>query len=496
MKPLSLARHGAEPDSVAIRGSTASPILIDAVVSLLMAAVSLALYVWLGQSALNADAVSLLLRFLDNNDNVGYLKALRLLRHVSQPFGLTLYETALLFSQVGASAGIALLYVAGRITELSRPAACLAALGVALCPSVVFFATQVEMPAPFLPFAGAGWVAVALMARRPTYARAVAVAVTAGVAVTAHASGAFLALPLVLFFLAQTWRRPVEAVPARSRLIIMAAVTLALDLLIACAIAIAARSFGFSADPGAALGFVVAAGVTSIQTPLRLIAVVWHEWLVPFFPVSLLWLCAIRAYRPHVCALGVSLAGYCVASFLVLIRAVEHGAYLQPLAWPACWLTVRTLPRRWAVVTVALLALLSTATLARDDHARDLRIYANGVKTLSGGAAASLLVGDIEEVAACLVHLPDTRFLCVLDPSFARKPPDVQLELVDSFIVRGLAVRANVYLTVGAEAWMSHPSVVAMRPGIAQLLGHLRNTYRWQFVSTPGFMGKRLLGRR
>src|SRR5690606_5544152 len=84
-----------------------------------------------------------------------------------------------------------------------------------------------------------------------------------------------------------------------------------------------------------------------------------REWLVPYAPLTLGALCAVRQRSawPLLAVLGVALCAYAVASGIVLGTVREWGAYFLPLSAPAALLAVRALPAPAAWV----LALVSCA---------------------------------------------------------------------------------------------------------------------------------------
>src|SRR5262249_61437587 len=74
----------------------------------------------------------------------------------------------------------------------------------------------------------------------------------------------------------------------------------------------------------------------------QLLPSLWHEWLLAYAPVSVLWPFAKR----HWPLVAVPWLVYQTGSFVVLQRIDEHGTYMVPLVLPAAFVALQVLRGR------------------------------------------------------------------------------------------------------------------------------------------------------
>jgi hypothetical protein len=215
-----------------------------------------------------------------------------------------------------------------------------------------------------------------------------------------------------------------------------------------------------------------------------------HEWVVAFLPISATWLCA--ALRPELRAMamvtGACVVAYSILSFALLPGLREHGAYLLPLAWPAAWLTARSLPP--AILGIVLLGGLGSAwaQVARADDPTRAASYAQGFHQARSGATASLLIGDGRDLEACAVALPEVERVSVA--ALAVVPCAALLPSVDLYLKNRLGDGRRVFVTQGAIELLSAAS--GHLPCATALLEHLRREYAMREVRCGGFRACRI----
>lgn len=370
---------------------------------------SLLVYALLRQRTLHGYDVFQLMRWLEQPAVVhprhpGYLPLVRLLHQVLAPLGASPLMTLQWASCLGGSAAVLL---AHRAALQLRPAS-VAARVAAICGSCMgwaFFATVAEMHAVFLPLAMAAFWAAAVYVRRGGLWPIVLVGVASGAGSVVHFTGHLLVFVLPLFALVQ--------LPApRRRHALRLGVAVAVHFAVWGALFVLLRHHGelvASPDP---VGYVAQrfdlAGIAA-----NLPRVVLREWLLPFLPGSVLLLALLgsRRWRLAAALLLTLVAGYLLCStWLLLDGAVEHGAYLLPLALPLALLLGRALQRRgqiallvatlgWSLGYVFVFGWHSDR-LPRDDA------FGRAVLQLQQQQPTRVLLGDFREYDSVLALQP------------------------------------------------------------------------------------------
>ncbi len=465
--------------------------LLDA---LCAAAASLALYLALGQRTVYGDGFTFLIATRDAPYYLPahplYLPLATALRRAVEPFGLTQYEAFRLLSQVGGACGVAGSSLALRLLGCSRGETALATAWVAWTPSLAFFATIVEIHAPFFAFAALAWLAAALLVRAPRPWAAALLGLTPALAALVHASGLLLPVPLLAAFAAHRWPSAGER-RERQRLAALAAIAIAAHGLGFVAFNLLARALGADTAPTAAAG--AAWSFARFSAEVRNFGVAaWREWLWPYLPLSVAWLAGFRGQPTRALAWATlaALVVFVGASAVVLGHWQEHGAYLLPLAPLAASIAVRALPWSLAVAGIAASCLLALIAVGSHDRPERPRDYAAGVRELAGDRDVLLLIGDYADIEACFVELPGVEFFFALDtPALVASGDPALRAQLDGYIQRKRAANAAVYLTRAAEERLRAPQTQAQFPGAAMLHQHLRQQYHWRPVAARGFQG-------
>src|SRR5690606_32718819 len=143
-----------------------------------------------------------------------------------------------------------------------------------------------------------------------------------------------------------------------------------------------------------ALDSVLGDGIGQPRGLEYLPSVLWHEWLLPFAPLSLAALAGLLrpGLRAETLALGLGLVPYLAFCVLLIVGEPECGAYLLPLALLAARITVLAWPlRAWPLfVFVALLG--SGAALRNDSPLAAQQHFAAAARAAAAGRPAVLLV--------------------------------------------------------------------------------------------------------
>lgn len=475
----------------------ASPVLDASLRSLLLDAVgvgaaALCLYLALGQQTLYGDAMTFLRMLRDGTTHyerhVFYLPALHLCHGVLSPLGATVYQTALFASQLGAALGVALLLLAARGYGLSRGAAWLVAMAFALCPGTVFFSTVVELHGPFTTPVGLAWLLGAVFLRRPGVVSAVALGISTVFATGMHSSGALLPVPVLGALLVQAWPASVAfPLPLSRRLPLL---LLAGGVHAALVLALTGGVAQFA--------FVSQMAPVSIGMEAHALDLVWWEWVWPFLPISVLFLCGLRSpsWRRLCAVVALSLPVYLVPSYLVLAMWREYGAYLIPLAFPAAVIVVGALPRAWTLVAIAVAATVATAHVVRYDRSERPREYAAGARALAEGRPLYVLGGDEVDIEASFVSLTDATVVVLSMPPFIDAVLAAQaLAALDAKLGLALTRGEAVLLSRGADVRLRDPRTTAAFPSAGAILPHLETHYRLEPVQARGFAGWRLRAR-
>jgi hypothetical protein len=438
-----------------------------AVESLIASLIALAIYTVFAQRTMYGDVTVLLMKAAAGDvlhpNHFAYLPIL-------VPFAdalsgsRTLHESAVLLSALGAAVGVGLVYAASRMLGLARMPAIAATAAVATAPSLMFFATLVELHGPFFAFFGVCAVAFAWYRRSPGVWRVVMLAVTTAAAYLAHATGHLL---VGLF---ATWAVAVASDhAARRRAIRDGAVLAVVHVALVFAATRALQSAGYpigGEHNASAFAMYFAA---SIERPLAFFVTLWNEWLLPFAPLCIAWLFAGRRGT----GFAIALLGYVAFTFFVLADHPEHGAYLLPLAWPAALLTVEGLGARRTFVAAALGLVIGAIGITLHDEPTRADAYVRGVDAVRGPQRAMLL---------CAFHLQDmeARFVGGLDASAdffeVSTLTDVPANAMDATVaaietqIRALTASGRkVFVTAEARAHLGAEYALRKRPEIARV---------------------------
>ena len=483
-------------ESAGARGAPRSTIALEAT---LLGLAALAVFVLLGQRMLNSDATAFLYLVregrLENANHPFYLPLLRATSAAAGWFGLTLFESARLASELSAALGVALVCAACRLLGLSRGDSLLVAAGSALCPSVLFFATQVEIQAPFLATVGIATLAMAWLAREPSFSRAALLGACTGLAACVHAAGLLLPWPLLVWWFTLAAAGQCRAV-GRGRALRLAVVTVLVHGALVLAVSGAGDAAGEPAGLAHVVAFVARWSRDTLANPGLVPLVTWREWVWPYLPFSVLWLASFGTRQRFVgAAFLVALAPFLAVTCLMLGSVVEHGAYLQCLVPFACWIAARTLPRGALVAAVALTALLGVQTVARAPGARRVDRYVAGVRAVSAGREPLLLVGDTVDLEACFVGLPSVPFVHVA--KFAVDPDrEAALATLDRMIAAKREAQEPVLLTGGAVRTLVEKEYREEVPALVEVARHLRTRYRLVATQVEDFQASELFLKR
>jgi len=414
-----------------------------------------------------------------------YVPLLRASHALVGSLGGSWYQAGVLLSQVGAALAVITWHrAAARLGATRAQAAAVAVLG-ATAPAVLFFASVVELHAPFLAFAGFSTLAAARLAKTGTPGSAVGLGVATGLAVGAHATAHLLPLWLLPLVLAEApgWSAARRAGLLGSALVVHAGVSLALPLLL--------RLCGVDWHPASSGGFLADAAARDLQlawVPNQ----VWRDWLLPFAPLSVSALLSIprRPGRGLVLLLGV--AASLAATFVLMAPTTENGAYLVPLAWPAAWLVVTGLrPLLWALTAAGGLA-LGWSWIERNDDPDFGRAFVRDLRAEAAGRPQVVICGQHREFDACLIFGPELAWRELINE--AGLPPDTVPFLVEHMRqwVAELSARGeSVLVTEGTLQYLQAPVGPEQRTG-PRLRAAIEQAFMLEPVRRPTLRAWRL----
>ncbi|MEM7199269.1 MAG: hypothetical protein AAF628_03325 [Planctomycetota bacterium] len=455
-------------------------------------------YLLLGQQTLYGDAPEFLWRLrageFSHRAHLAYLPVLQTLRWLCAPLQLTDFEVARLASQLGAALGVGFLSAAGRVLGASRWVAAGAGLLIASNPSVLFFATTVEVHGPYLAFVGVAWWIGAQLVRDVTPGRAVATGLATGTAYLAHATGVLLAAPI----LAVVWldRRRSVGTGRRAACI---AIALAVHAGYVFGVPRLLALLGAETTNEYAAKWVRDISKHFFADPSAALPVLWREWFWPFAPVSVAWLVGwwSERSRPWAGALLIALAPYMGLCVALLIPVWEFGAYQQPLALLAGLCVAQALRPRWVLVCVAIGLLAGVERIRFEDPAGRTGQYRVGLTELASGREPLLLAGGTFDVEALFVQLPEVDAIVLAAPEFGRadREPAV-LDELDRRIEAAWREGRPVFLSAWAFAFLHDARIHQRHPGIATTQRHLVARYQLEQRVVGGFAAVELLPRQ
>ena len=224
------------------------------------------------------------------------------------PFGVSLHAAGVVASAVGAAFGLAVMHAAARLSGHDRRTAAWFVAGAIVAPGLVFYATVVELHGPHFGACSLSFLAAASMARRPTVRGGLWLGLATGCGFAGHATGALLpavVFPSVVALAAEhghAWRRCVRPLVAAAA--VHGVIVLMLPKLLAAC--------GYPVGVSSTVDFFGHYAAQFVGRPWAVPLACWHEWLVPFFPWSVVALFAFAkpAARPFVWALLAGSAVY------------------------------------------------------------------------------------------------------------------------------------------------------------------------------------------
>ncbi len=475
---------------------------VDGIDALIVGSFVLIVYLCFGQITGHGDGPIILLWYeaglpaLPNH--MLYMTELRLVAWLGGFVGLSVYDSAIVLSAAGAAFGVAFVHLANRWLGLGRVPALLATGLVAATPALVFYATVLEVHAPFFALAGIWMYLSARWLSRPGYGAAVCVGLASALAYTAHTSGHLLPGVVVLMRLVQVYiatRRPAAWLAELGRI---AVIFCSHAIFVALAIRLGSWLLpGF--DPRYGVQFAADLARANLSRFDMLGSIIWTEWLVAFAPSSVLVLLALRQAdgRVRLAGLAVATTAYIGLAFFLLASLhqqgdYEYGAYLLPLAWPMAALVVVTVPRWLAIIAIVCGAGLSICRVEQHDEASAAHAYIDGVHAVAAGKPCMLIIGRRVEVVTLSALTPKQPRFQVTTLLTAADLPGF-LAGVDQAIQKLHAQGHGVFLSHGARQSL----MVTKRPQDEargdQILEFLEARYRLERVEQAGFRGERVL---
>lgn len=450
-----------------------------------------AAYLALGQRAIHGEDAYYLITYLaqgiEHSYHLLYLHLVALAVAPLEGAGVGLFEAVRACSALGAAGAVVWFWCAARRLGGGRAEALAVATMVAVAPGVVFFATIVEVHAVFLFFAGLASLAFAHAAARPRLVRVGLLGITTALAALVHASGHLLAPLFALWLWARgrTWRSHFG----------LAVAGLAAHGVVAALAASLLQPDRLAAPMGGQLEFLrgwIGDRVSVSHLPQTLV----QEWLLPLGPAA--WLCwaavGRRGLRRALLAFTVAWCGYLVAASVILQQIVERGAYLLPLAFPAAWLTARSLRRSWVWGAIAVTAALAVHEVRMHDRPMVADEFGAGIAALNERQPVFVVCRAWGERRALLRAAPRVPFVSAA--TLLQHVEDQGLDAAafsmyfDATVAGMQRAGRSVYLSDGARRLLRQTA--ALR---AFATAHLPARFELEPVVRAGFRGVRLVPR-
>jgi hypothetical protein len=465
----------------------------DLATAMLFGALAFGLYLALGQNVLYGDGTEFMVLLQNgaagHKNHLAYIPLLRLAAWLGEPFGLAPFQAARLCSQAGAALGVALLHLTSCRLGLARVAAAWLTALIAGAPSVVFFATVVEVHAPYFAGVGLAWLAAAHAARAPSLASGACLGAATGLAYLGHASGFVLPGPLLLVVAhlgGLRWR-------TLARIGLGCA---ALHALVCFGVPWLLRDAGQVASPVGAARFLGWWQIDVVRDPTLALRVLWDEWLLAYLPMSLLWLRAFARARASAWVALAALAPYLALSIALLAVYREFGAYQHAVVWLFAWLTVRCWPRPLLALALLVGIGVGIGKVRSNDAPDRVASYVAGLAEVTGSAPPLLLVGSEADFEACFIGRPGTRFVALATPEFGDRVRAPAARAALTARIRAHAESGGrVFLTAGAVGAFGAPAAMSPELAYADLRAHLESTYRLQPALAAGFRAFELLAK-
>ena len=331
--------------------------------------------------------------------------------------GIGTFRAAGLLSAFGSAIAVAIHALSLR--RLGQRDWVLGCAWVALCPAVLFFASVIEIHGLFLAFASLSFYLCVLLAEMRSLFVAILLAVALAVATGVHASGVLLPLLFLPWYLRK----------AREHLLLTTATVMVVAILYLSIV-------WWLLPGGVATDASLPTASDLIRESPRLLPVLWREWLLPFFPVSLLVVFALarRRWRVEAALLLLTLVPYVLTCVLLLQEAPEKGAYLLPWILPASLLALEMCGPWLGRVLVAAGALLGLWTIQAHETARGVDPgWAHHVEQACEGHSSYVLVWKDWEMDSLLLHADSTQVSPIWTPPFAAVTPETQKYLLPRY---------------------------------------------------------------
>jgi len=315
-----------------------------------------------------------------------YLRAAAVLGKVTAMFGLSVFQSMLLLSALGGSVAAVAAHRTMLLLGLPRHRAHAGAWLAAMSPTVLYFATTVEIHVPFLALANLAWWSAATVVASPRGAHlggAIRTGLFSALCAGMHATGHLVLVPIAALF----WLRGRPFVET---------------LLLAGTHAVAILGLAWILTGGTQY-LHSSAGLLTVSSwqldPGVVASAVWTEWLFAFLPISFIALLSLfwREHRRCGLVLHASLLPYLAVSCAVLRGVSERGAYVVPMVIPLAWLATRLLPVAGCVLAAVAGLIVGVhqngplhAHAATEEYARDVLLCdrSDRIHVFLGGSEA------------------------------------------------------------------------------------------------------------
>jgi hypothetical protein len=343
-----------------------------------------------------------------------YLPLVRWTAQVLAPHGVSLYTASVAVSAAGMALGVLLFHRATAGLGMSRGATLLAALGFALSPGIVFFATISEVHGAFMPFAALAALAMVRFSRTERWRDAGLAGAALALAYLAHPSGAVMGAVLPVTWWLRRTRGGREPASIDWRRFLPRATLAALVLLAGVAVlpALWRRLVGGLVDSEFAVRLWLSYGSGRFLDAAATCRMLALEWLLPGLPWSVAALGALLhpRLRGGALLLLAAVLPYALASQIMLEGYTERGAYVLPALWSTACVAAALLVGRMplALGTVALSAALAVAQVKVHDEPDRARGFAAGAREVAGTRPLFLITGHVHDLEAQVMYLPST----------------------------------------------------------------------------------------
>jgi len=399
-----------------------------------------------------------------------YLPAARAALALLAPLGVTPFRALEVLSAVATALGVFVLHRTAARCGHPRAAAAVAAVGCAVLPVTLFFATTIEVHGLFFLPAALAWYAAARCAARPVAWTGCALGAACALAGCTHASGhamLFLLVPVVAL------QRGVRAAvrPALAAGAVHAAFLAALSL---------ARprhgdAWRWLPDAAERLSFVA-------HVPEYFC----FEYLLPTLPFGAVAL-AGAVWRPDRFAVAhaVVVVAYSWAVVGVLIGLREFGAYAVPLVWPAVHLAVRRCGARRSAWLAALAAAAAIGGQRWWDTRPERAVDVAAVARLAADGPTTLLVAGSDEADPVLRALPHVAV--VILPVAYLAYPGTEAEVADR-----VAFALDLLLQNGQRVFMTETALAEFARTMPGAAAEVRARLRFTAVVLDGLRVERI----